>query len=132
MCATHSTFKAGKVYYVFATGSKLGFCGFGFLPTGYRDDPNKWTSAGMPNDYGEFSDDVYAKLPKVSDDIYKPGSTGNTRLMGGEVTLDVTKKAGENGSYKSFYDGGFTTSTISTTSTDNSTTTAKPKATSSM
>lgn len=119
--------QAGKVYYVFATGSKLGFCGFGFLPTGYRDDPNKWTSAGTPNEYGEFDSSVYDKLPQVSDDIYKAGSTGQNRLMGGKVTLDVTKKAGEVGSYKKFYDGGFTTATTSTTSNDNSTTTSKPK-----
>lgn len=88
---------AGKTYYVFATGSKLGFCGFGFLPAGYRANSSKWTNAGTPNEYGEFSDDVYANLPKVSDDIYKPGNTGNTRLMGGVATLDVTKKATEDG-----------------------------------
>lgn len=98
---------AGKTYYVFATGSKLGFCGFGFLPAGYQGNSSKWTSAGKPNEYGEFSDDVYDKLPKVSDDIYKPGSTGNTRLMGGVATLDVTKKATDDGSYDKFAKSGF-------------------------
>lgn len=98
---------AGKTYYVFATGSKLGFCGFGFLPAGYQGNSSKWTSAGKPNEYGEFSDEVYATLPEVSDDIYKPGNTGNTRLMGGEVTLDVTKKATDNGSYDKFAKGGY-------------------------
>ena len=129
--------QAGKVYYVFATGSKLGFCGFGFLPAGYRGNPEKWTNAGTPNDYGEFDSSVYDNLPKVTDNIYKAGGTGQNRLMGGEVTLDVTKKAGEDGSYKAFYDGGFTISTdnstttgtnnSTTTGTDNSTTTSTPK-----
>lgn len=68
--------QAGKVYYVFATGSKLGFCGFGFLPAGYRSNPEKWTSAGSPNEYGEFDSSVYDKLPKPSNDIYKAGGTG--------------------------------------------------------
>ena len=98
---------AGKTYYVFATGSKLGFCGFGFLPVGYQGNSSKWTNAGTPNEYGEFSDEVYANLPEVSDDIYKPGNTGNTRLMGGEATLDVTKKATEEGSYDKFAKSGF-------------------------
>ncbi|MDY6270823.1 MAG: hypothetical protein SPL43_05500 [Prevotella sp.] len=98
---------AGKTYYVFATGSKLGFCGFGFLPAGYRANSSKWTNAGTPNEYGEFSDNVYANLPKVTDDIYKPGKTGNTRLMGGVATLDVTKKATDDGSYDKFAKGGY-------------------------
>lgn len=99
--------KAGKVYYVFATGSKLGFCGFGFLPAGYRSNPTTWINAGQPNEYGEFDSSVYDKLPKPSDDIYKVGGTGQNRLMGGAVTLNVAKKAGEDGSYDSFHKGGF-------------------------
>ena len=99
--------KAGKVYYVFATGSKLGFCGFGFLPAGYRSNPTTWINAGQPNEYGEFDSSVYDKLPKPSDDIYKVGGTGQNRLMGGTVTLDVKKKATDEGSYSKFHDGGF-------------------------
>lgn len=98
---------AGKTYYVFATGSKLGFCGFGFLPAGYRSNPDKWIDAGQPNEYGEFSDDVYAKLPQPSDDIYKPGNQGQNRLMGGEATLDVSKKAEDKGSYDKFLRGSY-------------------------
>ena len=99
--------QAGKVYYVFATGSKLGFCGFGFLPAGYRSNPATWINAGQPNEYGEFDSSVYDKLPKPSDDIYKAGGTGQNRLMGGTVTLDVKKKATEDGSYSKFHDDGF-------------------------
>jgi hypothetical protein len=100
--------KAGKVYYVFATGSKLGFCGFGFLPTGYRSNSSSWIGAGKPNDYGEFSADVYSKLPQPNDKIYAAGETGNDRLMGGSVTLDVSKKSTEDGSYSAFHTKGFT------------------------
>ena len=114
---------AGKTYYVFATGSKLGFCGFGFLPAGYRVHSSKWTNAGTPNEYGEFSDDVYAKLPEVSDDIYKPGNTGNTRLMGGEATLDVTKKATDDGSYEKFAKSDFGGNNSTAGNTTESTTT---------
>lgn len=99
--------KAGKVYYVFATGSKLGFCGFGFLPAGYRSNPATWINAGQPNEYGEFDSSVYDKLPKPSNDIYKAGGAGQNRLMGGEVTLNVAKKANEEGSYSKFHDDGF-------------------------
>lgn len=99
--------QAGKVYYVFATGSKLGFCGFGFLPAGYRSNPATWINAGQPNEYGEFDSSVYGKLPKPSNNIYKAGGTGQNRLMGGEVTLDVKKKAKEDGSYSKFHDDGF-------------------------
>lgn len=112
--------QAGKVYYVFATGSKLGFCGFGFLPAGYRNNPATWINAGKPNEYGEFDSSVYDNLPKPSNDIYKAGGTGQNRLMGGEVTLDVKKKAKEDGSYGAFKEGGFVLSTDATTS-DNTT-----------
>ena len=115
--------QAGKVYYVFATGSKLGFCGFGFLPAGYRSNPEKWTSAGSPNEYGEFGSSVYDKLPKPSNDIYKAGGAGQNRLMGGEVTLNVAKKATEDGSYGAFKKGGFVLSSdnTATTTSDNAT-----------
>lgn len=99
--------QSGKVYYVFATGSKLGFCGFGFLPAGYSNNPDKWTGAGSPNEYGEFDESVYDKLPKATDNVYKAGGTGQNRLMGGEVTLDVKKKATDEGSYSKFHDDGF-------------------------
>ena len=109
--------QAGKVYYVFATGSKLGFCGFGFLPAGYRSNPATWINAGQPNEYGEFDSSVYGKLPKPSNNIYKAGGAGQNRLMGGAVTLDVKKKAGEEGSYSKFHDDGFVLSSDATTTT---------------
>lgn len=99
--------QSGKTYYVFATGSKLGFCGFGFLPAGFRANSTKWTDAGKPNDYGEYGDAVYTHLPQPSDEIYIPGQSGNDRLMGGTVTLDVSKKADEGGGYGKFREGGF-------------------------
>lgn len=99
---------AGKVYYVFATGSKLGFCGFGFLPTGFSYSPQSWTDKGTPNEYGEFSDEVYASLPQPGDKLYTTGGVGNDRLMGGSTTLDVSKKANETGSYADFHEKGFT------------------------
>lgn len=99
---------AGKVYYVFAAGSKLGFCGFGFLPTGFSYSPQSWTDKGTPNEYGEFSDEVYASLPQPGDKLYATGGVGNDRLMGGTTTLDVSKKANETGSYADFHEKGFT------------------------
>lgn len=99
--------QSGKTYYVFATGSKLGFCGFGFLPAGFRANSTKWTDMGKPNEYGEFDETVYDKLPKPSNEIYIPGQSGNDRLMGGTVTLDVSKKAYEDGGYGKFREGGF-------------------------
>lgn len=99
--------QSGKTYYVFATGSKLGFCGFGFLPAGYRSYSDKWINAGKPNEYGEFDNTVYDNLPKPDDEVYKAGASGNTRLMGGSVTLDVKKKADEDGGYGKFRNGGF-------------------------
>ena len=121
--------QAGKVYYVFATGSKLGFCGFGFLPAGYRSNPTTWINAGQPNEFGEFDESVYDKLPKPSNDIYKAGGTGQNRLMGGTVTLDVKKKANEDGSYGTFKKGGFvlrgeTTATMTSDNTMSDNTTA--------
>lgn len=104
---------AGKVYYVFMTGSKLGFCGFGFIPAGYRAHIDQWTkySSDTKNADGTaFTDATYDKLPQpdaTTDNLYLAGKSGNARLMGGEVTLDVTKKADEAGSYAKWKDNGF-------------------------
>ena len=104
--------QAGKVYYVFATGTKLGFSGFAFLPTGFRTYPERWINAGQNNSYGEYAESVYEQLPQPDDEVYTTGGVGNNRLMGGSVTLDASKKAGdavsnEVYSYGKFREGGF-------------------------
>lgn len=104
--------QAGKVYYVFATGTKLGFSGFAFLPTGFRTYPERWINAGQNNSYGEYAESVYKQLPQPDDEVYTTGGVGNNRLMGGSVTLDASKKAGdavsnEVYSYGKFREGGF-------------------------
>lgn len=87
---------SGKTYYVFATGSKLGFCGFAFLPTGFSNNQEEWTKYSHDaNDNASFADDVYTKLPSVTSPIY--GNTGS--FDGGTISFDVSKKATEEGSY---------------------------------
>lgn len=104
---------AGKVYYVFMTGSKLGFCGFGFIPAHYRANMNKWTdySGEAKNADGTaFTDETYAKLPQpdaTTDNLYLAGKSGNARLMGGSKTLNVALTAGQDGSYAKWKDNGF-------------------------
>ena len=104
---------AGKVYYVFMTGSKLGFCGFGFIPASYRDNIDQWTkySSDPKNADGTaFTDATYTQLPQpdaTTDNLYLAGKSGNTRLMGGAKTLDVTLTADQEGSYAKWKDNGF-------------------------
>lgn len=128
---------AGKVYYVFMTGSKLGFCGFGFIPASYRDNIDQWTkySSDPKNADGTaFTDATYAKLPQpdaTTDNLYLAGKSGNTRLMGGAKTLDVALTADKDGSYAKWKNDGFalpddkssTTSGASTTRSGESTAT---------
>ena len=104
---------AGKVYYVFMTGSKLGFCGFGFIPSSYRANMNKWTdhsSEAKNADGTAFTDATYNKLPQpdaTTDNLYLDGKSGNARLMGGAKTLDVALTAEKDGSYAKWKDNGF-------------------------
>ena len=117
---------AGKVYYVFMTGSKLGFCGFGFIPAGYRVNTAKWTdhSSDAKNADGTaFQDATYTKLPQPSDDIYKPSAKGITRLMGGTKTLDVSLAADQDGSYTKWKDNEFLLGDETSSSSSTSTTT---------
>lgn len=120
---------AGKVYYVFMTGSKLGFCGFGFIPAHYRANMNKWTnhSSDPKNADGTaFTDATYTQLPQpdaTTDNLYLAGKSGNTRLMGGAKTLDVALTAEKDGSYAKWKDNGFLFSGESDTSSGISTTT---------
>ena len=96
--------KAGKTYYVFATGSKLGFCGFGFLPQGYEKDATPWlnstTSASdLLSDNSAFNSSVYEKLPDATA-TYSNGSAIYSGEYGGEtITLDASKKKDDDGSY---------------------------------
>jgi hypothetical protein len=121
---------AGKVYYVFMTGSKLGFCGFGFIPASYRAHIDQWTnhSSDPKNADGTaFTDATYKKLPQPDDDkdnnLYLAGKSGNARLMGGAKTLDVALTAGQEGSYAKWKDNGFLFSGESDASSGISTTT---------
>lgn len=104
---------AGKVYYVFMTGSKLGFCGFGFIPSCYRANIDQWTkySSDQKNADGTaFTDATYNKLPQpdaTTDNLYLDGKSGNARLMGGAKTLDVALTADKDGSYAKWKDNGF-------------------------
>lgn len=105
---------AGKVYYVFMTGSKLGFCGFGFIPASYRAHIDQWTkySRDPKNADGTaFTDATYAKLPQpdapTKDNLYVAGKSGNTRLMGGAKTLDVALTDKQEGSYAKWKEKGF-------------------------
>lgn len=116
---------AGKVYYVFMTGSKLGFCGFGFIPAHYRANMNKWTdySGEAKNADGTaFTDATYAKLPQPDNNMYVAGKSGNTRLMGGAKTLDVSLTANDEGSYANWKENGFLLSGESSTTSGSSTT----------
>ncbi|GEM_PF-1237151 len=111
---------AGKVYYVFMTGSKLGFCGFGFIPSSYRANISRWAnySSDTKNTDGTaFTDATYKKLPQPddsSDNLYLAGKAGNNRLMGGTKTLDVTKAEGDDGSYAKWKTAGYALSGEST------------------
>ncbi len=120
---------AGKVYYVFMTGSKLGFCGFGFIPAHYRANMNKWTnhSSDPKNADGTaFTDATYTQLPQPDDEkdknLYLNGESGNTRLMGGAKTLDVSLTANDEGSYANWKENGFLLSGESSTTSGSSTT----------
>lgn len=107
--------KAGKTYYVFMTGSKLGFCGFGFLPQGYTSDATPWlnstTGIAVTNqkriDGGAFTKAVYDNLPEP-DGSYKEGSTAKTSSTlyngtafgGSDITLDASLQSTADLSYE--------------------------------
>lgn len=98
--------KAGKTYYVFTTGSKTGFCGFGFLPVGYTngDNATKWIEAGNGKSLNEtqtaFESSVYGTLPDVSSNVYSSTADKNGFKYGGdEVVLYAKRQSTEDGSY---------------------------------
>lgn len=125
--------RAGKTYYVFMAGSKLGFCGFGFLPAGYTRHYTKWVNAadGIDNpklaSNAGFTKEVYDKLPKPtetevfaasntskgeSNDIGTSGGSSSTttgNIGGTAITLDANLTADKADSYKSQLAKIFTT-----------------------
>lgn len=96
--------KAGKTYYVFTTGSKTGFCGFGFLPEGYTKDATQWINAsnGKLNETKTaFESSVYGTLPKVKSSVYGSEADKNGFKYGGEeVVLKAKLQSNEEGSYE--------------------------------
>lgn len=73
--------KAGKTYYVWASGSKLNFCGYAFVPVGFmkRTADNHWPAIDQENQTanGKSLEAARADLPKPNDDIYNHGGSGN-------------------------------------------------------
>lgn len=99
--------KAGKTYFMFTTGSKIGFCGFGFLPEGYTkgDNAAKWINAATPNDLNDtqtaFNDIIYNKLPKTNDNIYDSTPNKDGIVYGGnDIILRAKTQEAASDSYK--------------------------------
>lgn len=68
--------KSGKTYYFFMTGSKLGVCGYAFVPKGFTGSFTEWTGKGKPTtENGETNkaDEANRKLlPEPGNkDVYK-------------------------------------------------------------
>lgn len=71
--------KSGKTYYFFMTGSKLGVCGYAFVPKGFTGSFTEWTGKGKPTtENGETNkaDEANRKLlPEPGNkDVYKTES----------------------------------------------------------
>ena len=64
--------KSGKTYYFFMTGSKLGVCGYAFVPKGFTGSFTEWTGKGKPTtENGETNKADEAnrkKLPEPGDE----------------------------------------------------------------
>lgn len=95
--------KSGKTYYMFVSGSKLGFCGFGFLPVGYTSNAESWinkATGDKSEDERSFASTVLSSLPEPNADEYK-----NDDIYGGaDITLSATKFANSEGSYAKLSD----------------------------
>lgn len=102
--------KAGKVYYMFTTGSKLGFCGFGFLPEGYSggsSNSNTWidnATGAKSEDERSFAESVLDKLPEPTATEYSPETDkeneyGMSSTEGDYITLDASLRSDATGSY---------------------------------
>lgn len=112
--------KAGKVYYMFTTGSKIGFCGFGFLPTGYTGsstNTNEWlkrVDGAKSDDERSFAESVLDQLPEPtgteyssSTDDYKEDTKGSYGVglasgegTGGYIVLNASSQEDAADSYK--------------------------------
>lgn len=95
--------KSGKTYYMFVSGSKLGFCGFGFLPVGYTSNADSWINKAngvKSEDERSFASTVLSSLPEPNADEYK-----NDDIYGGDdITLSATNFATSDGSYHKLSD----------------------------
>lgn len=94
--------KAGKTYYMFVTGSKLGFCGFGFLPVGYTQKADEWLNRAngeKSDDERSFATSVLDALPEPTSSQYANTNGFGTNGEGKDITLDAQKQASESGSY---------------------------------
>lgn len=73
--------KAGKTYYVWASGSKLNFCGYAFVPVGFmkRSADNHWPAIDQEKQTanGKSLEAARADLPKPNDDIYGHAGSGD-------------------------------------------------------
>lgn len=73
--------KAGKTYYVWASGSKLNFCGYAFVPVGFmkRTADTHWPAIDQENQTANSKslEAARADLPKPNDNIYGHGGSGD-------------------------------------------------------
>ncbi|WP_288918998.1 hypothetical protein [uncultured Prevotella sp.] len=73
--------KAGKTYYVWASGSKLNFCGYAFVPVGFmkREADTHWPAIDQETQKanGKSLEEARAELPKPNDNIYDHGGSGD-------------------------------------------------------
>ena len=73
--------KAGKTYYVWASGSKLNFCGYAFVPVGFmkRTDDTHWPAIDQETQKanGKSLEAARAELPKPNDKFYGHGGSGD-------------------------------------------------------
>lgn len=78
--------KSGKTYYFFMTGSKLGVCGYAFVPKGFTGSFTEWTGKGKPTtENGETNKADEAnrkKLPEPGDEkVYNTESKTTPRYV---------------------------------------------------
>ena len=71
--------KSGKTYYFFMTGSKLGICGYAFVPEGFTANSAKWIKDKKPTtedgQNNEADEKNRASLPDPSSDVYHSDET---------------------------------------------------------
>ncbi|MGI6232724.1 MAG: hypothetical protein ACOYJF_07730 [Prevotella sp.] len=88
---------SGKTYYVYCTGSKLGFCGFAFIPTQFSEHSTEWYKAEDTNTAQSETDNEHRNsLPEPSSDVYigsdnDAGGQDRTIKADGYTYLGTTK-----------------------------------------